>query len=77
MEDLGYVDAPYPFTPGVSVADVRQALQDTGLQAIGVTPEIYLRKFSRGAFTHPEAAVYGEALALMNERGARAGRQLH
>lgn len=67
VEDLAYVDVPYPFTPGVSVADVKQALQEVGLKAIGVTPEIYLRKFSRGAFTHPDAAVRAEALALMNE----------
>ncbi|WP_293649404.1 sugar phosphate isomerase/epimerase [uncultured Pantoea sp.] len=67
VEDLAWVDIPYPFTPGVSVSDVKQALQEAGLKAIGVTPEIYLRKFSRGAFTHPDAAVRAEALALMNE----------
>jgi len=53
VEDLAWVDIPYPFTPGVSVSDVKQALQEAGLKAIGVTPEIYLRKFSRGAFTIP------------------------
>ena len=67
VEDLAFVDVPYPFTPGVTVADVKAALEEAGLQAIGITPEIYLRKFSRGAFTHPDAAVRAEAIALMNE----------
>lgn len=67
VEDLAFVDVPYPFTPGVSVSDVKAALAEAGLQAIGVTPEIYLRKFSRGAFTHPDASVRAEAIALMNE----------
>ena len=30
VEDLAYVDIPYPFTPGVSVAEVKQALQEAG-----------------------------------------------
>jgi len=67
VEDLSYVDVPYPFTPGVTVADVKAALEEAGLQAIGITPEIYLRKFSRGAFTHPDPAVRAEAIALMHE----------
>jgi len=67
VEDLSYVDVPYPFTPGVSVADVKAALEEAGLQAIGITPEIYLRKFSRGAFTHPDPAVRADAIALMHE----------
>lgn len=67
VEDLSYVDVPYPFTPGVTVADVKAALEDAGLQAIGITPEIYLRKFSRGAFTHPDPAVRADAIALMHE----------
>lgn len=67
VEDLSYVDVPYPFTEGVTVDEVRSALEDEGLKAIGVTPEIYLRRFSRGAFTHPDATVRAEAIALMNE----------
>ncbi|MDH1612579.1 sugar phosphate isomerase/epimerase family protein [Klebsiella aerogenes] len=67
VEDLSYVDVPYPFTPGVTVDEVRSALDDEGLKVIGVTPEIYLRRFSRGAFTHPDADVRAEAIALMNE----------
>ncbi|MGK3122503.1 sugar phosphate isomerase/epimerase family protein [Candidatus Pantoea formicae] len=67
VEDLSYVDVPYPFTEGVTVEQVKQALADAGLKAIGVTPEIYLRKFSRGAFTNPDAAIRQQAFELMHE----------
>lgn len=67
VEDLSYVDVPYPFTEGVTVEQVKQALSDAGLKAIGVTPEIYLRKFSRGAFTNPDAAIRQQAFELMHE----------
>ena len=43
-----YVDVPYPFTEGVSVEQVKQALAEQGLQAIGVTPEIYMRTLLQG-----------------------------
>ena len=65
--DLSVVDVPYPFTEGVSVADVKAALEKNGLEAIGVTPEIYMRRFRYGAFTNPDAAVRAEALAVLNE----------
>jgi D-apiose isomerase len=67
VEDLSYVDVPYPFTEGVTVEQVKQALADAGLKAIGVTPEIYLRKFSRGAFTNPDAAIRQQAFELIHE----------
>ncbi|UVC31409.1 sugar phosphate isomerase/epimerase [Pantoea sp. SOD02] len=67
VEDLSYVDVPYPFTEGVTVEQVKQALADAGLKAIGVTPEIYLRRFSRGAFTNPDAAIRKQAFDLMHE----------
>ncbi len=65
--DLSFVDVPYPFTPGVSVDDVSSALKAHGLQAIGVTPEIYMRRFSKGAFTHPDAGVRAQALEALQE----------
>ena len=65
--DLSYVDVPYPFSEGVTVDDVKQALADNGLQAIGVTPEIYMRRFSKGAFTNPDPEVRAAALAALNE----------
>ncbi|MDO6407393.1 sugar phosphate isomerase/epimerase family protein [Pantoea phytobeneficialis] len=67
VEDLSYVDVPYPFTEGVSVSDVKLALADAGLKAIGVTPEIYLRRFSRGAFTNPDPTLRKQAFELMHE----------
>jgi len=73
--DLSYVDVPYPFTEGVSVEQVKQALAEHGLQAIGVTPEIYMRHFSKGAFTNPDAEVRADALAVLN-RAADVVREL-
>lgn len=65
--DLSVVDVPYPFTEGVTVADVAQALKAHGLEAIGVTPEIYMRKYAKGAFTNPDAQVRADLLAFLNE----------
>lgn len=65
--DLSVVDVPYPFTEGVTVSDVKEALSRNGLEAIGVTPEIYMRRFRYGAFTNPDAAIRAEALAVLNE----------
>jgi xylose isomerase len=65
--DLSFVDVPYPFTPGVTVEQVKAALEANGLQAVGVTPEIYMRRFSKGAFTNPDPAVRAEAQAALNE----------
>ncbi|MCA6973261.1 sugar phosphate isomerase/epimerase family protein [Pectobacterium carotovorum] len=65
--ELSYVDLPYPFTPGVTLSEVKDALKDAGLKAIGITPEIYLQKWSRGAFTNPEPAARAAAFELMHE----------
>ena len=65
--DLTYVDVPWPFTPGVSLAQVKQALADNGLRAVGVTPEIYMRRFSKGAFTNPDPVVRAQAFETLNE----------
>jgi xylose isomerase len=67
VEDLSVVDVPYPFTEGVTVEDVTTALKANGLRAIGVTPEIYMRRFSKGAFTNPDPDVRAQALAVLNE----------
>lgn len=67
VEDLSVVDVPYPFTEGVTIEQVKAALAENGLEAIGVTPEIYMRKYSKGAFTNPDPAVRAEALAFLNE----------
>lgn len=65
--ELAAVDVPYPFTPGVTIDEVRDALRAHNLYVTGITPEIYLRRFSKGAFTNPDAGVRAEALEFMNE----------
>jgi xylose isomerase len=65
--DLSVVDLNYPFTPGVGLGEVKDALAAQGLSAIGITPEIYLRRFSKGAFTNPDPAARKAALDLMHE----------
>jgi sugar phosphate isomerase/epimerase len=65
--DLSVVDLNYPFTPGVSLSEVKDALAAEGLTAIGITPEIYLRKWSKGAFTNPDPAARAAALDVMHE----------
>jgi sugar phosphate isomerase/epimerase len=67
VDDLAVVDLNYPFTPGVGLGEVKDALAAQGLSAIGITPEIYLRKFGRGAFTNPDPGVRKAALDLMHE----------
>ncbi|MDR1824706.1 MAG: sugar phosphate isomerase/epimerase [Bifidobacteriaceae bacterium] len=67
VEDLSVVDLNYPFTPGVGLDEVKDALKAAGLGAIGITPEIYLRRWSRGAFTNPDPAARAAALDLMHE----------
>jgi len=67
VDDLSVVDLNYPFTPGVGLGEVKDALAEQGLRAIGITPEIYLRKFSRGSFTNPDPGVRKAALDLMHE----------
>ncbi len=61
---LAVVDINYPFDPGLSVAQVKVALDRAGLRAIAVTPHIYTRKFQRGSFTNPDAKVRREAIDL-------------
>ncbi|AYD89273.1 sugar phosphate isomerase/epimerase [Actinomyces sp. 2119] len=63
--DISYVDLNYPFTHGVSLGDVKAALERTGIAAIGVTPEIYLREHQLGAFTNPDPARRASAMAIM------------
>jgi xylose isomerase len=65
--DLSWVDVPYPFTEGVTVDDVSAALKRNGLRAIGVTPEIYMRKYAKGAFTNPDAQVRADLLTFLDE----------
>jgi len=61
---LSAVDINYPFDPGVTATQAKEALERAGLRAIAVTPAIYTRKFQRGSFTHPDAKVRAEAIDL-------------
>jgi xylose isomerase len=62
------LDINYPFwTDGVSVEDVRSVLEETGLRALAITPEIYTREFRSGAFTNPDPNVRRRALDLIAE----------
>lgn len=65
--DIGWVDLNYPFTPGVTLDDVKAKLAEHDIKAIGITPDIYLREHSRGAFTNPDPAKRASALAIMND----------
>lgn len=59
---LTCLDVNYPFTEGVSVADVKAALAAAKLRAIAITPHIYTREFCRGAFTNPDPSTRRKAI---------------
>jgi xylose isomerase len=64
---LSVVDINYPFDPGISVAQVKAALDAAGLRALAVTPAIYSRKYQRGSFTNPDPVVRRQAIELCKE----------
>jgi len=65
--DLSVVDLNFPFSDGATLEEVKDALKAANLSAIGVTPDIYLRRFGRGAFTNPDPAVRTQAIDLLHE----------
>lgn len=66
--DLSVVDINYPFPGGeVPIDDVESALRKNDLSVIGITPEIYTREFSKGAFTNPDPGVRRRANELITE----------
>jgi xylose isomerase len=68
VEDLSVVDINFPFAgEGVSLSAIDQALDRNGLSVIGVTPEIYTRRFAKGAFTNPDPGVRRLANEMCNE----------
>jgi xylose isomerase len=76
VEGLEAVDLNFPFWgPGASLSAVRAALDETGLRAQAITPEIYTRKFRLGAFTNPDPKVRQEAIDLV-ARATEAGQEL-
>jgi xylose isomerase len=66
--DLSVVDLNYPFVdPNLSLDEVEVALKRNNLGVIGITPEIYTRQFSKGAFTNPDPGVRRLANAMCND----------
>ena len=65
--DLEVLDINYPFTDGVSVEDVRTALERNGISPWCITPHIYTREFRAGAFTNADPEVRRRALELCEE----------
>lgn len=66
VRDLSVVDINFPWgdTP---VDAVEAALKRNSLSVIGITPEIYNREFSKGAFTNPDAGVRRRANEVCNQ----------
>ncbi len=63
--DIKVLYINYPFAgEDVTVAQVRETLQRTGLRAQAITPHLYMREFQRGSFTNPDPAVRHKAVEL-------------
>jgi xylose isomerase len=74
--DIEVLDINYPFSdPDITVEEVQQALDAAGIGAWCITPHIYTREFTSGAFTNPDPAVRRRALEVC-EQGVDAARRL-
>ena len=62
--DLTALDINYPFDAGVTVNQVRAALEHNRLRCYAITPASYTRKFQKGALTNPDAQLRREAVDL-------------
>jgi sugar phosphate isomerase/epimerase len=63
--DIKYLDINYPFAgDAVTVEQVRETLQRTGLRAYAITPHLYMREFQIGSFTNPDPALRRKAIDL-------------
>src|SRR5258706_5949168 len=63
--DIKVLDINYPFAgEDVTVAQVRETLQRTGLRAQAITLHLYMREFQLGSFTNPDPAVRRKAVDL-------------
>ncbi|MBN9145433.1 MULTISPECIES: sugar phosphate isomerase/epimerase family protein [unclassified Novosphingobium] len=67
VRDLSVVDINAPWSADVSVDEVEVALKRNNLSVIGITPEIYNREFSKGAFTNPDAGIRRRANEVCND----------
>lgn len=74
--DIRCLDINYPFAgDGVTVEQVREALQRTGIRAQAITPHLYMREFQLGGFTNPDPAVRRKAVEL-GKQGIEVARAL-
>ena len=56
VQGLTYLDINVPFaTDSLNARDVKTMLDDRGLKCRATTPHIYMREYSRGAFTNPDS----------------------
>jgi xylose isomerase len=68
VDDLSVVDINYPFVgDDLTLERVGAALEKNKLSVIGITPEIYTRKFAKGAFTNPDSGIRRLANEMVNE----------
>lgn len=65
--ELEVLDINYPFGDGITVEQVKEALERNGLRAQAITPHVYMRQHVRGALTHPDSAVRQGVLDLYKE----------
>src|SRR6476660_433424 len=63
--DIKVLDINYPFAgESVTLEQVRNTLQQTGLRAYAITPHLYMREFQMGSFTNPDPALRRKAIDL-------------
>ena len=56
VQGLTYLDINVPFaTDSLNAHDVKTMLDNRGLKCRATTPHIYMREYSRGAFTNPDS----------------------
>lgn len=68
VDELSVVDINFPFAdPAPSLDQVEEALKRNNLSVIGITPEIYTRRFAKGAFTNPDPGVRRAANEMVNQ----------
>lgn len=67
VKDLTWVDIPYPWTKGVSIDEIKDALKEENLKCVGITPEIYMRQHVMGAFSNPDKKARANAIQMMQE----------
>jgi xylose isomerase len=77
VPSLRWLDINYPFnSPDETVADVKAALDRTGIRAIAITPHVYMRQYAKGSFTNPDPNVRQAAVDLC-KRGVEIAGELN